>query len=61
MNASTILETLGNTSMPSGLWMGSSKIGPGENAVKSAPTKTAAKVNRADHLQRAPGSLPLGK
>ena len=40
--------------------MGNCKIGPGENAVNSTPTKTAAMVNRANHRQRAPGSLPSG-
>jgi hypothetical protein len=41
--------------------MGSSKIGPGENAARITPAKTAAIVNLANHLQRALGSLPSGK
>ena len=40
--------------------MGNCKIGPGENAVKSTPTMTAATVNRANYRQRAQGSLPSG-
>src|SRR5215218_1617551 len=61
MNASTALEALGSPSIPSGLSRVLDVIRPGDNAAKIAAGKSAIAVNRANHRQRALGSLPLGK
>src|SRR5215217_3860430 len=60
MNASTALEALGSPPIPSGLWRVLERIRPGDNAAKIAAGKSAIAVNRANHRQRALGSLPLG-
>ena len=60
MNASIALEAFGNTSIPSGLSRVLERIRPGDNAARIAAGKSAIAVNRANHRQRAPGSLPLG-
>src|SRR3712207_2358634 len=60
MNASIALEAFGNSSIPSGLLRVLDRIRPGDNAAKIAAGKSAIAVNRANHRQRALGSLPLG-
>src|SRR5688572_9950452 len=60
MNASIAMETSGNPSTPSGFWRVLEKIRPGDNAAKIAAGKSTIAVNRANHRQRALGSLPLG-
>src|SRR5215204_1379947 len=60
MNASIALEAFGSPSIPSGLWRVLDSIRPGDNAPKTAAGKSAIAVNRANHRQRALGSLPLG-
>src|SRR5688500_9803074 len=60
MNASVALEVFGSPSIPSGFLMVLDRIRPGDNAPKIAAGKSATAVNRANHLQRALGSLPLG-
>src|SRR5215217_333365 len=60
MNASIALETFGSPSIPSGFWRVLERIRPGDNAAKMAAGKSTIAVSRANHSQRAPGSLPLG-
>src|SRR5215203_7402260 len=60
MNASISLEAFGSASIPSGLWRLLERIRPGDNAAKIAAGKSTIAVNRANHLQLALGSLPLG-
>src|ERR687890_2105754 len=60
MNASTAFEAFGSSSIPSGLWRVLDRIRPGDNAPKVAAGKSTIAVNRANHRQRALGSLPLG-
>src|SRR5688500_8481867 len=60
MNASIALDAFGSPSIPSGLSRVLDRIRPGDNAAKIAAGKSAIAVNRANHRQRALGSLPLG-
>src|ERR671919_574525 len=60
MNASIALETFGRPSIPSGLLRVLERIRPGDNAPKIAAGRSTIAVNRANHRQRALGSLPLG-
>jgi len=60
MNASIALEAFGRLSIPSGLLRVLERIRPGDNAARIAAGKSAIAVNRANHRQRALGSLPLG-
>src|ERR671911_3032716 len=60
MNASIALETFGRLSTPSGFWRVLERIRPGDNAPKIAAGRSTIAVNRANHRQRALGSLPLG-
>src|SRR5215203_6915812 len=60
MNASISLEAFGSASIPSGLLRVLERIRPGDNAAKIAAGKSTIAVNRANHRQRALGSLPLG-
>src|SRR5215211_3562119 len=49
-----------NASIASGLLRVLERIRPGDNAAKIAAGKSTIMVNRANHRQRALGSLPLG-
>src|SRR5215211_238185 len=60
MNASISLEAFGSASIPSGLLRVLERIRPGDNAAKIAAGKSTIAVNRANHRQRALGSLLLG-
>src|SRR5215212_7220678 len=54
------MVAFGSPSIPSGLRRVPDVIRPGENAAKTAAGKSAIAVNRANHRQRALGSLPSG-
>src|SRR5215211_7591966 len=60
MNASISLEAFGSPSIPSGLLSVLERIRPGDSAARIAAGKSTIAVNRANHRQRALGSLPLG-
>jgi hypothetical protein len=59
-NASIALKTFGSPSIPSGLSRVLEMNKPGENADRIVAGRSAIAVKRANHRQRALGSLPLG-
>src|SRR5918997_6351696 len=54
------MVAFGSPSIPSGLWRVLDEIRPGDNAARIAAGKSAMAVKRANHRQRALGSLPSG-
>src|SRR3712207_5560448 len=60
MNASIAFEAFGSPSIPNGLRRLLDRIKPGDKAAKTAAGKSTSAVNRANHRQRARGSLPFG-